>query len=95
MRMQLRLPALAILLSFAAVARTQQRAFQVGAVVVASAGVTSAYKSGGPGGGIEVRLSGRRAPPAAVLVGGEVRVVPGEASIIVSPAGPGAVTVLY
>jgi len=98
MRMTIRLAALASLLSFAAAARSHQATFQVGAIVIASATVSSAFKAGGSGDGIEVRLGGHRALSAAVLVGGEMRVVlPAATRIsVAAAAGPGTVvTVLY
>jgi len=97
MRMTIRLAALASLVSFAAAARSHQATFQVGAIVIASATVSSAFKAGGSGDGIEVRLGGHRSLSAAVLVGGEMRVVPAATRInVAAAAGPGTVvTVLY
>jgi hypothetical protein len=94
--MKTRLATLALLVSFAAAARGRQRTFQVGANVVASATVSSAFKADGLGDGIEVRLAGHRALAAAVLVGGELKVTPGVTSIRLAAAGSGTVvTVLY
>ena len=94
MRMKIRLAALALLVSFAATARGPQRTFQVGAIVIASATISSAFKADGFGDGIEVRLVSHRALSAAVLMGGEVKVTPGATRIRL--AGSGAVvTVLY
>jgi len=95
--MTIRLAALASLVSFAAAARSHQATFQVGAIVIASATVSSAFKAGGSGDGIEVRLGGHRSLSAAVLVGGEMRVVPAATRInVAAAAGPGTVvTVLY
>jgi hypothetical protein len=90
----MRLAALALLVAFAAAARGRQRTFQVGASVIASASISSTFKADRSGDGIEVRLVGHRAFPAAVLVGGEVKVTPGGTRIRL--AGPGTVvTVLY
>jgi hypothetical protein len=94
MRVKIRLAALALLVSFAAIARGRQRTFQVGAIVIASATISSAFKADGFGDGIEVRLVGHRALPAAVLVGGEVKVTPGATRIRLAGSGT-VVTVLY
>jgi len=94
MRVKIRLAALALLVSFAAIARGRQRTFQVGAIVIASATISSAFKADGFGDGIEVRLVGHRALPAAVLVGGEVKVSPGATRIRLAGSGT-VVTVLY
>ena len=94
MRMKIRLAALALLVSFAATARGRQRTFQVGATVIASATISSAFKADGFGDGIEVRLVGHRALPAAVLVGGQVKVIPGATRIRLAGSGT-VVTVLY
>jgi len=94
MRVKIRLAALALLVSFAAIARGRQRTFQVGAIVIASATISSAFKADGFGDGIEVRLVGHRALPAAVLVGGEVKVTPGASRIRLAGSST-VVTVLY
>src|SRR5438128_901620 len=66
--------ALALLCSFAANAGGLQRTFQVGAVVVASASVSSTVTRADSRDGISVRTGGYRAPQAAVLVDGNVQV---------------------
>ncbi|OLC77655.1 MAG: hypothetical protein AUH83_04075 [Deltaproteobacteria bacterium 13_1_40CM_4_68_19] len=76
MRMTIRLAALASLVSFAAAAGSHRATFQVGAIVIASATVSSAFKAGGSGDGIEVRLGGHRALSAAVLVASPPRPAP-------------------
>jgi hypothetical protein len=95
--MKSRLAALALLVSFAAAARGYRRTFQVGAIVVASAAVSSTYDAGGPRHGIEVRLSGHRRFAAAVLVGGEMNVVRGATRVTIAAIGGAdeVVTVLY
>jgi len=94
--MKIRLAALALLVPLAATARSRQRTFQVGAIVIVSATISSAFRADGPVDGIEVRLAGHRALPAAVLVGGEVKVTPGATFIRLAAAGSATVvTVLY
>lgn len=96
MRVKIRLATLALLVSFTAAARGRQRTFQVGAIVIASATISSAFKADGFGDGIEVRVVGHRALPAAVLVGGEVKVTPGAMRIRLAATGSDTVvTVLY
>jgi hypothetical protein len=96
MRMKVRVAGLALLVSLAAAARGHQRSFQVGAMVIASATVSSVVKADGSGDGIEVRLAGHRSLSAAVLVGGEMRVAPGATRVRLSAAGSSTVvTVLY
>src|SRR2546426_333677 len=88
---------LALLCSFAAAAGGLQRSFQVGAVVVASANVSSTLTRGGSGAGISVRTAGYRAPAAALLVNDTVRVIsdPASATLAAPASGDSMVTVLY
>ena len=77
--------------AFAAVVR---RTFQVGAVVVASARISSVVQASG--GAIEIRAVGHRAARAALLIDGQVKIIAESATIVVMPPGGDvAVTVLY
>ena len=89
--------ALALLCSFAASAGGLQRTFHVGAVVIASANVSSTPTRTASGDAIYVRTGGHRAPPAALLVNGRVTPVPDPAgATIAAPAsGEAVVTLLY
>jgi hypothetical protein len=89
--------ALALLCSFAANAGALQRTFQVGAVVVASANVSSTLTRIASRDGINVRTGGYRAPPAALLVDGQVTLIsdPTGASIAAPASGAAVVTLLY
>ena len=94
--MKTRLATLALLVSLPAAARGRQRTFQVGANVVASATISSAFKADSSGHGIEVRLAGHRTLAVAVTVGGELKVTPGATSIRLAADGSTTVvTVLY
>jgi hypothetical protein len=89
--------ALAILCSFAAHAGSLQRSFRVGAVVVASASVSTALVKSGSHDAIDVRTGGYRAPLPALLVNGEVKLLSGAngASVAALNDGRAMVTVLY
>ena len=89
--------ALALLCSFAARAGALQRSFHVGAVVVASASVSSMLTRTASRDSIDVRTGGYRAPPAALLVDGRVTVLPSSAAArVAAPAnGDAVVTLLY
>jgi hypothetical protein len=89
--------ALALLASFSAAAGGLQRSFNVGAVVVASASVSSRLMKVASAQGIDVRTGGYRAPPAALLVGGQVRMLAESAGAsLPAPAeGETVVTVVY
>jgi hypothetical protein len=94
--MKTRVATLVLLITFAAAARGRQRTFQVGANVIASATISSAFKADGFGDRIELRLAGHRTLPAAVLMGGELKVIPASTSIRLAAAGSSTVvTVLY
>ncbi|MGZ6123755.1 MAG: hypothetical protein ACXWLR_02285, partial [Myxococcales bacterium] len=75
MKMSTTAAALAILCSFAAHAGGLSRTFGVGAVVVASASVSTALIKSGSHDAIDVRTGGYRAPPPALLVNGEVKLL--------------------
>jgi len=89
--------ALALLCSFAANAGPLQRSFQVGAVVVASASVSSTVTRAASRDGISVRTGGYRAPQAAVLVDGNVQVMSDSTgtSLAAPASGDAVVTLLY
>ena len=70
-----------------------RRAFQVRAVVIASARLSSTIQASG--GAIEIRAAGHRSAPAALLVDGQVKVLESAAILAVPPRGDVAVTVLY
>ena len=71
-----------------------RRSFQVGAVVIASASVSSTVRASG--GVIEIRAVGHRSARAALLVDGEVKAIGKSPAIATIPAsGDVAVTVLY
>jgi hypothetical protein len=77
-----------------AIAGAVQRAFQVGAVVVASARISStAHASAGT---IEVRALGHGSAPARLLVDGELKAIGETGTILAVPLrGDVRVTVLY
>ena len=89
--------ALALLCSFAARAGALQRTFHVGAVVVASASVSSMLTRTASRDAVDVRTGGYHAPPAALLVGGRVTVLsdPAGARVAVPATGDAVVTLLY
>ena len=97
MKLALAAAALALLGSTAASAGALQRSFRVGAVVVASANVSSSFVKAAGGDGISVRTGGYRSPPAALLVNGAVRVLDDAkgASLSAPANGNAVVTVLY
>jgi hypothetical protein len=87
----------AILVAFASAdaarAGVVRRTFQVGAVVIASARLSSTMQASGAA--IEIRAAGHRSAPAAVLVDGEVKIVESAVILPIPPSGAIAVTVLY
>jgi hypothetical protein len=89
--------ALALLSSFAANAGGLKSTFQVGAVVVASASVSSQLTRTSVRDGIDVRTGGYRPPKAALLLDGQVTPIPDpKGASIAAPAGAEAVvTVVY
>jgi len=70
-----------------------RRAFQVKAVVIASARLSSTIQASG--GAIEIRAAGHRSAPAALLVDGQVKVLESAAILAIPPHGDVTVTVLY
>ena len=90
--------ALALFLSFAAHAGALQRTFNVGAVVVASANVSSALTRTASRDAIDVRTGGYRAPAPALLVDGHVTVLSASAGARIAAPASGSdavVTLLY
>lgn len=89
--------ALAILCSFSAAAGSLQRSFRVGAIVVASATVQTALVKGQSHDAVDVRTGGYRAPPAALLVNGEVKPLSDTngASLAALNEGRAVVTIVY
>ena len=85
--------AAALLCSFAANAGALQRSFHVGAVVLASASVSSTVTSEA----ISVRTGGHRAPRAAVLMDGNLTVLAESTgtSLAAPASGDAVVTLLY
>lgn len=69
----------------------------MGAVVVASASVSSTFTRTSMRDGIDVRTGGYRPPKAALLVGGQVTPIsdPKGASIAAPTGGEAVVTVVY
>jgi hypothetical protein len=70
-----------------------RRAFQVRAVVIASARLSSTIQPSGDA--IEIRVAGHRSAPAALLVDGQVKVLESPAILAIPPGGEIALTVLY
>ena len=71
-----------------------RRAFQVKAVVIASARLSSTIQASG--GAIEIRVAGHRSAPAALLVDGQAKAIGESAAILAIPLrGEVVVTVLY
>lgn len=89
--------ALAILCSFASHGRSLSRTFGVGAVVVASASVSTALIKSGSHNAIDVRTGGYRAPPPALLVNGKVKLLSNSSGARVAALNDdrAIVTVLY
>jgi hypothetical protein len=77
----------------AARAGVARRAFQVRAVVIASAKLSSTIQASG--GAIEIRAAGHRSAPPALLVDGQVKVLESTTILAIPPGGEFAVTVLY
>jgi hypothetical protein len=78
----------------AAFAGGTRRTFRVGAAVVASARLSSQVRASD--GAIEVRASGHRAAPAALLVDGQVKPIADLPTILPAPTdGEVVVTILY
>jgi hypothetical protein len=89
--------ALALSCSFAANAGGLKRSFQVGAVVVASASVSSTLTRTPSRDGIDIRTGGYRPPRAALLIDGHVSPIsdPKGASMEAPAGGEAVVTVVY
>jgi hypothetical protein len=87
--------ALALLCSFAASAGTLNRSFHVGAVVVASASVSSRVMRLASGQAIDVQTGGHRAPRPAVLIDGKPVVADPGNGLQAPIAGDAVVTLLY
>lgn len=85
--------AAALLCSLSAAASGSQRSFLVGAVVAASARVSSTRVEGNV---VRLRLEGRGTAAPRILAGGRLMVVAGSSAIVPAPArGNTVITVLY
>jgi hypothetical protein len=94
MRARLSCAAMLVAIADAAPAATIRRTFQVGASVVATGRLSSRTLAGG--GSIEVRASGHRSAPAALLENGQARPMGNSPAILPAPAGGDVVvTILY
>jgi hypothetical protein len=85
--------AVALACAHAVHAGVLRRAFQVRAVVIASARLSSTIQPSGDA--VEIRAVGHRSVRAALLVGGQVKVLESAAVLAIPSRGEFAVTVLY
>jgi hypothetical protein len=85
--------AVALACAHAVHAGVLRRAFQVRAVVIASARLSSTIQPSGDA--IEIRATGHRSARAALLIDGQVKVLESAAILAIPPRGDVALTVLY